>query len=303
MNRGLLFALAAYLAWGFLPIYWRALRALPALEILSHRILWSLVLIALLLAYRRQWGWIREVRADGRRAALMAGAAGLLGINWFAYIWAVNNGFVLETSLGYFITPLVNVLLGVLVLKEQMRVWQMVAVSLGTLAVLYMTLNYGSLPWVGLTLAFSFGTYGLAKKWSQVTATESMFAEMAVLAVPALAYLVWQEATGEAALGHSDLFTTGLLVGAGLVTALPLIWFGAAARLIPLTTIAFFQYLAPSITFLLGVFLYREPFSGARVVGFSLIWVALAVYTADSVLARHRRRLAARQVVAPTSNP
>lgn len=297
MNRGFLFALAAYLAWGFLPAYWRELHDLPALEILAHRIVWSLLLIGGVLTYRRQWGWLGEIGQDGKKALLIGGAAGLLGINWFVYIWAVNNGFVLEASLGYFITPLVNVVLGIVLLKEQLRVWQVVAVSLGTLAVFYMAVSYGSLPWVGISLALTFGGYGFAKKMSQVTATESMFAEMAALAIPALVYLLWQESTGQAALGHGSWVINGLLLGAGVVTALPLIWFGAAARLIPLTSLAFFQYLAPSITFLLGVFLYKEAFSGARILGFSLIWVALAIYTTDSLLARRRRhqaRVAAR---------
>lgn len=296
MQRGVWYGLAAYLAWGLLPIYWKALGQVPALEILANRIVWSLVLVLLILAVRRSWNWLLAARTRDVFLTYLA-AAVLLAVNWFVYIWAVNDGHVVETSLGYFINPLVNVVLGVLLFREVLRPLQWVAVAIAASGVLYLTLSYGSLPWIALTLAFSFGFYGVMKKRARLPALEGLALETGILSAAAAVYLVWLAANGMGALTTSSPTTVMLLVGAGVVTLFPLLGFAAAAQRVPLTVLGFMQYLAPTMQFLLGVLLYHEPFPVSRLIGFALIWLALAVFSMDGVMTR-RRRLRARYVSA-----
>jgi chloramphenicol-sensitive protein RarD len=288
-NKGLIYGILAYSMWGILPLYWHALSAVPASEILVHRIIWSLVFLVLLLSLRHQWGWVKQVRVK-RTLIIVIVSALLLSINWFIYIWAINAGYVIETSLGYFITPLVNVLLGTIFLREKLRSGQWLAVGIAALGVMYLTLGYGNLPWIGLSLAFSFGIYGLLKKKVHLGAAEGMTAEMSVIALPAMIYLVLLESHNQAVFGHSDLAIFILLLSAGAITAVPLILFAAAARRLPLSTMGILQYIAPTLQFLIGVFVFNEAFSKHQLVGFCIIWGALLVYSLEGV-SQHRYKL------------
>lgn len=283
MNRGIVYAFSAYLLWGFLPVFWKAVQVATPLEILSHRVVWSLLLLVGVLLSRRQWGWLTGAVRDRRTLLTFGGTAVLLAINWLTYIWAVNAGHVVESSLGYFINPLVNVLFGVLFLQEQMRPGQWAAIGLAALGVLYLTISLGSLPWIGLTLAFSFAAYGLLRKTAQLNSLEGLTFETSFLFLPALSYLLYLGFTGHAVFGHTAPTTTLLLVLTGIFTAFPLLLFAAGARRIPFSLVGILQYIAPTIQFLLGVYLYGEPFSLNKLVGFGLIWLALAVYSGESL--------------------
>jgi chloramphenicol-sensitive protein RarD len=284
MNKGIFYAVGAYVAWGLLPLFWRALHALPALEIMSHRIVWGLFVALMLLAYQRRWQWLGAVAASKRTLLTFATSAVLLSLNWFVYIWAVNAGYIVETSLGYFINPLVNVLLGVLFLKERLRVGQGIAVAVALGGVLYLTVQYGALPWIALALASSFGAYGLLRKTAALGSLEGFTLESLLLFVPALAYLLYREASVGGAFVHLGLGTSLLLACAGIVTAVPLLLFAASARRIPFILLGILQYIAPTIQFLLGVLVYGEALTAQRLLGFCLIWLALAIYTFEGVL-------------------
>ena len=292
MNKGMLYAIAAYGFWGLFPLYWKTLQHVPALEILSHRMAWSLLFVLVLLLVRRQWGWVKTAAAQPKTLLLFTASAALLSLNWFVYIWGVNAGHIVETSLGYFINPLVSVLMGVFFLGEKLRRGQWVAIGLAAVGVLYLTLRYGSLPWIALTLATSFALYGLIRKTAPLGSLEGLSLETALMFLPALGYLVYLEAVGTAAFGHVDALTTVLLGFAGVATAVPLLLFAAGARLIKLATIGILQYIAPTLQFLIGVLVYHELFTLDRLVGFSLIWLALLVYSAENIwFIRHRPRL------------
>ncbi|MFZ2358958.1 MAG: EamA family transporter RarD [Anaerolineae bacterium] len=288
MKRGPLLAAVAYLMWGVLPIYWHALAGVPALEILLHRIVWSLVVVLALLALRKEWQWL----ADGLRHPAVFRVffvtAALLAVNWLVYLWANNNGHIVETSLGYFITPLVSVVLGLLVLHERMRPGQWLSVGIAALGVLFLVLTAGGTLWISLLLALSFGFYGLLRKTARLGSLEGLTVEMAILFLPALAYLLYLSSSGQAAFGAGDASTTTLLAFSGVVTAVPLLLFASGARLVPLTTLGLLQYIAPTMQFSIGVFIYHEPFDQARLLGFSIVWFALAVYSVEGY--RHRRR-------------
>ncbi|MBN1658330.1 MAG: EamA family transporter RarD [Anaerolineae bacterium] len=290
MNRGILAAIGAYVLWGILPIYWKALQAVPALEILCHRTVWSLAFVLLVLAIRRRWAWIAASLRRPRTLLLFFASACLLGANWYTYIWAVNADHVVDASLGYFINPLVSVLLGVLFLHERLRPLQTAAVAIAAAGVLYLTLTLGTFPWIGLLLAGTFGFYGLIRKTAPLGSLEGLSLETALLTMPALAYLLLLERTGAGAFGHAALPTTLLLAGAGAVTAFPLLLFATAARSITLSAVGILQYIAPTLQFLLGVLAYHEPFSPARLAGFAMIWLALAIYTAEALVQERRRR-------------
>jgi len=284
---GVWLAAGAYLLWGVLPIYWKALDPVPADEILAHRVVWSLAVVAGLLALQGRWGWVRVVL--GRPGILLAFTASalLLAVNWFLYIWAVNAGFIVETSLGYFITPLVNVALGVVFLRERLRIGQAVALSLAAFAVVFLTFQYGSVPWIALALAISFGLYGLIRKTAPLGSLDGLALETTIVFAPAALYLLHLGSAGRLAFGQVDGSTTALLVLSGVVTAAPLIFFASAARRIPLALLGVMQYIAPSLQFLIGVFLYGEAVGPARLAGFTVVWLALAVYSAEGL--RHRR--------------
>jgi len=284
MNKGVIAGLGAYLLWGVFPIYWKWLHTVPAPQILAHRMVWSLIFVAGVMALQHDRDWLRQVLRQRKTLLVYTLAAILLSGNWFIYIWAVNAGYIVETSLGYFINPLVSVLMGVILLKERLRHRQAAAVILAGVGVVYLTFNYGRLPWIALALAFSFATYGLLKKTASLSATRSFTLETLVMFVPAAAFLISQEMLGTGAFGHQGWLVTLLLVLAGPVTSIPLILFGVAARRIPLSTVGFLQYLAPTLQFLIGVFIYHEDFPPSRILGFSLIWLALLIYSLDSVL-------------------
>ena len=290
MRQGIVAGVLAYTLWGLLPGYWKALRAVPALEILCHRTIWSLVFVLLVLAIRKQWAWVGQARASPRTLLISLASACLLSLNWFTYIWAVNSGHVVDSSLGYFITPLVNVLLGVLFLGERLRRWQAAAIGLAAVGVLSLTVGYGAFPWIALSLALSFGLYGLLRKVSPLGSLEGLSLETAALSVPALAYLIYQEGAGGGAFGHAGAATTLLLAGSGVVTALPLLLFAHAARQVTLATVGIMQYISPTCQFLLGVLVYGEPFTPARLLGFVPIWLAIVIYSVEGLWAEKRNR-------------
>lgn len=284
MNKGIFYAASAYFLWGLLPIFWKALHNVPALEILAHRIVWGLAVTLLLVAYRRRDPWLAAVLRNKYTLLTFATSALLLSINWFVYIWAVNAGYIVEVSLGYFINPLINVLLGVLFLKERLRVGQGIAVAVALSAVLYLTVQYGTLPWIALVLACSFGGYGLLRKTATLGSLEGLTLETLLLSAPALAYLLYRESIGSAAFIHAGVGTSLLLACAGVITAVPLLLFAAGARRITLTTLGLLQYIAPTLQFLLGVLVYGEALTPQRLIGFCLIWLALAIYTVEGAL-------------------
>lgn len=285
-RRGLALGTTAYVLWGLFPVYWPLVKPAGALEILSHRIVWSLVAIVAIAALTQSRARVRMLLGDRRRAGLLGVAAVVVAINWGTYIWGVNHDHVVETSLGYFINPLVTVALGVFVMHERLRRVQWIALALGAVAVAVLAIEYGRPPWIALVLAFSFGTYGLIKKHVNAGAIESLTIETAALTPVALTYLVVLGARGQSTFGHHGAAQVAFLVGAGVVTAIPLICFSAAATRLPLTTMGLLQYLAPVLQFAFGVLLFDEPMPLGRLVGFALVWAALVVLTADSI--RHR---------------
>jgi chloramphenicol-sensitive protein RarD len=287
-RRGFLLGAAAYGIWGLFPLYWPLLEPAEAVEILAHRVFWSMVVMAGLVLVLGRSARLRAVLRVGRTRWLLLVASLVIAVNWGTYIWGVNNEHVVEASLGYFINPLVTVLMGVLVLGERLRALQWVAMAIAAAAVLGLTVEYGRPPWVALVLAFSFGTYGLAKKKANVGAVESLTVETLVLTPVAAAYLLWLSSQGQSHfLGEGPLHVV-LLAGTGVVTAVPLICFGAAATRVSLTTLGLLQYLAPTIQFALGVLLFQEPMPVMRWVGFALVWLALALFTFEAIA--HRRR-------------
>lgn len=283
-NRGLLYGVAAYTAWGLLPIYWRTIEALPAMEILGQRIMWSFLFLLLLLALRRQWAWLQTARRSPRILLIYLTTAVLLSVNWGVYIWGTNAGFIVETSLGYFINPLINVLLGMLFLGERLRRWQVVAVTSAAAGVLYLTFSYGALPWIALTLAFSFGFYGLLRKKAPLASVEGLTLETGLMFVPALLFLGYLQRSGTAVFPQVSPLILILVPLMGITTTLPLIWFGLAAQRVTLTTLGILQYIAPTGQFLIGVLIYGEPFPRERLIGFSFIWLALLIYTGERIL-------------------
>ncbi|MEU5859620.1 MULTISPECIES: EamA family transporter RarD [unclassified Nonomuraea] len=282
LRRGVLFGIAAYTMWGLFPLYWPLLKPSGAVEILAHRMVWSLVAVVAVLAVRRHWSWFRELARQPRKLVLLAIGAVVITVNWGTYIYAVNTGHVVESALGYFINPLVSVLFGVLVLRERLRPLQWTAVGFAALAVVVLTVDYGRLPWIALTLAVSFGVYGLVKKQANVAATESLAVETLVLLLPALGYLIYLEFAGGATFGQEGAGHALLLVGAGIITAVPLIFFGAAAIRVPLSTVGVLQYIAPILQFVVGVTIAGEVMPPSRWIGFSIVWLALAIFTYDS---------------------
>lgn len=288
-KKGVLYAAGAYFIWGLLPIFWKTLQHVSSLQLLFHRIVWLFAILTLLLTLQRRWQGVRRGLRQGRVFGAYAIAAVFLAINWGVYIYGVNAGFIVETSLGYFINPLVSVFFGMVFLKETLRPGQWLAIGTAAAGVIYLTISYGQLPWIALSLAFSFGIYGLLKKKAPLDAVQGLTLETSVLFLPALAMLLFYEINGQGSFGHVDRWTDLLLISAGLVTAVPLLLFGAAAPRIPLSLVGILQYIAPTMQFLIGVLIYGEDFSQARVIGFTIIWLALAIYTAESVLFRRSR--------------
>ncbi|ABP52879.1 EamA family transporter RarD [Salinispora tropica] len=285
---GYLYGIGAYVLWGFFPLYMRLLRPASPLEILAHRIVWSVVFVALVLAAMRNRSFLRALLRRPRALAALGIAAALVALNWGTYIYGVNSERVVETSLGYFVNPLVVVLLGVFVLRERLRPAQWAAIGVGGAAVVVLTVDYGRPPYLALVLSFTFAGYGLVKKRLGLPAAQGLFVESAVLALPALAYLAWLGGTGGATFGAVSAGHTALLISAGAATAIPLLMFAGAANRLPFTSLGMLQYLAPILQLGCGVIIFREPMPPARLAGFALVWLALAVFTVDAVRAARR---------------
>jgi len=303
-RRGYLYGLTAYVLWGFFPIYFKLLAPSPPLEILAHRVIWSVLFIGVVLLVARNRSFLGRILRDRRLLGGITLAAVLIGVNWATYIYGVNSSRVVETALGYFITPLLVVLLGVTVQRERLRLWQWIAVGVGGLAVAVLTVDYGHLPYIALTLAASFGSYSLIKKRLSLPPAEGLFVESAVLAVPALGYLSWLNATGGAEFGHVSAGHTVLMLLSGVATAVPLLLFAGAANRVPLVGIGILQYVAPILQLACGVLLFHEPMPPARLAGFGLVWLALIIFTVDGLRgARAAKGRTAAASAAATAEP
>jgi len=292
MKKGLLYAFGAYAIWGLFPIYWKFVQQVPALEVIGHRIGWSFVLLMIVTLATRQWQKLRALmtwRVLG--VYLLAGL--LLSVNWLIYVWGVNAGFIVETSLGYFINPLLSVLLGVVFLRERLRLAQWLPISMAAAGVIYLTITYGRLPWIAITLAFSFGLYGLVKKLAPLGSLYGLTLETGLVFLPAVAYLLFVEFKGAGHFLHDGVTTDLFLIGAGVVTTIPLLMFASAVRLIPLSMVGIMQYIAPTLQFLIGVLVYHEPFDRTRMIGFGMVWLALILFWAEEYLAHKSRQVTA----------
>jgi chloramphenicol-sensitive protein RarD len=282
-RSGLIAGIAAFATWGLVPVYWKLLSNVPAAEILAHRFVWTTLFLILLLSWQQRWPEVREATRS-RRALLYCFASGLaISVNWLFFIWAVIVGRVIETSLGYFMTPLVNVLFGAIFLRERLTRWQFISVMLALVGVLNLTFGYGRFPWLAITLCVSFGLYGLLRKKSGVRPIPGLFLETTLLTPIAAGYLLYLQRGGTSTFGSATWSLVLLLISTGVVTGLPLVWFGHAARHLRMTTVGFLQYLSPSCSFFLGVFLYHEPFTSAHLITFSFIWVALVIFTIEAI--------------------
>jgi chloramphenicol-sensitive protein RarD len=293
LHSGVLYAALAFSWWGLFPLYFRIVAGIPSGEVLAHRIVWCLLLMLALLAWRRQWAWLGPVLRQKKVLAAFVASALLLSGNWLTYIWSVNNGHVIDSSLGYFITPLVNVLLGYTLLHERPRRAQWIALAFAALGVLWLTVQTGRLPWIALVLAATFGCYGLLRKVAVLGAVEGLTLETMLLAPLAFAAIVIWSLQGHSTFPAPDVLTNLWLIALGPITAVPLLLFAAGARRLSMTTLGLLQYIGPSIQFVLGVWVFHEPFTPARLAGFALIWIALLVYSADGWRVTRRAAAAA----------
>lgn len=289
MNKGMLYAIGAYTLWGFFPIYWKMLQDVPASEILGHRMVWSFLFVTAVLTFQRRWDWLKPVLKNRRVLALSVLTGFMLAVNWLVFLWAVNNGFIVESSLGYFINPLVSVVMGVLFLRERLRPVQWTAVAIAAAGVIYLTIGYGSPPWIALTLAGSFALYGLLRKTGALNSIQGLTMETAAMFPFAILYLLYLAVNQQDHFMQGGTLTTLLLALGGAVTAVPLILFAAGARRIPLSMVGILQYIAPTLQFLIGVFVYHEPFTTERLIGFSIIWFALFIYTVEGMVVYRKR--------------
>ena len=271
MNKGILYGIGAYALWGFFPIYWKFLHPVPALQVIGHRIGWSFILLAVYILVTKQWQDFRSVAFKWKTIGIYSIAAVLLSINWLIYVWGINAGFIVETSLGYFINPLLSVMLGVIFLRERLRPMQWIPVGLAAVGVIYLTFVYGRLPWIALSLAFSFGFYGFVKKLSPLGSLYGLTLETGIVFPVALIYLAIIGVTSSGAFLHTGTLVDVFLIGAGVVTTIPLLMFASAAKQIPLTIVGLLQYIAPTLQFLIGVFVYKEPFDNSHFIGFAIV--------------------------------
>ncbi|SDB88789.1 chloramphenicol-sensitive protein RarD [Williamwhitmania taraxaci] len=285
------YAIAAYGIWGILPIYWKSIKQIPATDILAHRIFWSFLFLAVIISGMRKWGEFKLAFKSLRSFLAVGLASILISTNWLLYIWAVNNNHIVEASLGYFINPLLTILLGRLVFRERSDVWQNVAIGLTLISVAFLTYQYGRVPWIALTLATSFAIYGLVKKLSTLTPLTGLGAETMLVAPLALGFLLVQFSRADSVYSPITLTTVILIVLTGVVTSVPLLLFAQSAKRVPLSTLGFIQYLSPSLSLILGIFLYHERFTHIDMLSFGCIWVALAIYSLSrkDVLGRFRR--------------
>ncbi|HVN16662.1 MAG TPA: EamA family transporter RarD [Anaerolineales bacterium] len=286
MNKGIWYAVGAYFLWGILPVYWKMLHTVSAAQVIGHRIGWSFIFLVLILLVTGRMRNFRTTAMTRANFKIYAVAGVLVTINWLIYVWAVNADHIIETSLGYFINPLVSVLLGVIFLRERLRPLQWLPIGLATAGVVYLTFEYGRLPWIAIALALSFGLYGLVKKTAPLSSLYGMTMETGIVFLPALAYLSYAEFTGQGAFGHSGSTINLFLAGTGIVTAVPLLMFASAAQRIPLTLVGVLQYIAPTLQFLIGVLIYQEPFSHTQLIGFGIVWAALIIFWVEGWMAR-----------------
>lgn len=286
MKTGILLAILAFTIWGLLPVYWKAIQHVPPLEILCHRIVWSFLLLTAVQIVFRNWNAFLDKLQTPKTRIVYIGTSCIIGSNWLLYVWAVNSGYVVEASLGYFINPLISVFLGVLILKERLRPFQWTSVGIAATGVLYLTFIYGAFPWIALLLAVSFGLYGLLRKIGKLNAVEGLTFETGLFFIPCLIMLFVRSANDSSAFGPPFSNTTVLLALTGIVSALPLTLFAAATRRIPLSLLGILQYILPSLLFFLGVFIFDEPFSRQRLIGFVIIWSALILYSLEGMLTK-----------------
>ena len=291
---------AAFATWGLVPIYWKLLREIPALEILAHRFVWTIVFLGVLLSWQRRWPEVIANLRSRRSALFCFGSGVMVSVNWLIFIWAVNIGRVLETSLGYFMTPLVNVLLGAVILRERLSAWQIASILIAAIGVSVLALGYGHFPSIAVGLCTSFGLYGLLRKQSGTAAIPGLFLETMFLLPLAIFYLALLASRDALTFGPSHLSLSAILTASGIVTAVPLVWFGHAARHLRLVTIGFLQYLSPSISFVLGLFVYHETFTHQHFITFLLIWIALVLVSAEAVLRWRATKRVAVDVVTET---
>lgn len=296
MNKGIFYAFGAYAWWGFFPLYWKLLKHVPALQLIGHRIVWSFVSLIFVIIILGQWKTFKDSLLNLRVLGLYLIAAVLIAINWFLYVWAVNAGYIVETSLGYFINPLISVLIGVIFFRESLKLWQWIPIGLAAIGVLYLTLSLGSVPWIALTLAFSFGFYGMVKKVATLSSLHGLSLETLILLIPAIVFLVISENSGNGAFMHSNFLTDILIIGAGMITTIPLLMFASAAKRIPLSLIGILQYIAPTIQFLLGVLFFHEPFSMSQFIGFCFVWAALVIFGFNSFSSYRARSVASAEM-------
>ncbi|MFT5193730.1 MAG: chloramphenicol-sensitive protein RarD [Cellvibrionaceae bacterium] len=301
MNKsGFLYALGAFCLWGFLPIFWKLLSDVPSLESLAHRVVWSMLLLVLMLLVMGKTAWIRPTLRDKRKLWVTLLASIMLSINWGLFIYAINIGEVLSASLGYYINPLLSVLIGVLFFRETLRPWQWVSIVAAASGVLWLTWSFGELPWIGLVLAASFGVYGALKKMAVLGPIEGLAIETSGVFLPALGYLIYLSWIGEGVFIAAGPFTSWMLASSAVATAVPLLLFAAAAQRIPLSMVGMMQYIAPTLQLLLGIFLYHEAFPAERLIGFAFIWLALIVFTSEGLFFRRKQiQIGAAVVVKP----
>lgn len=286
MNKGIWYGIGAYIMWGFFPIYWKLLNHVPAVELLGHRIAWSFIFLIIIILISKQWNEFRSlINTQTLRIYLIASL--LIGVNWLLYVWAVNAGHIVETSLGYFINPILSVLMGVIFLRERLRPAQWIPIILAAAGVIYLTWAYGDLPWIALSLALSFASYGLIKKIAPLGSLYGLTLETGIVFPIAVIYLIFVQVNGDGALLHTGTQVDLFLVASGIVTTIPLLMFASAARQIPLTMLGLLQYIAPTIQFFLGVFLYKEPFEPSHLIGFAIVWAALIIFWVENYLS-HR---------------
>ncbi|MEI2395520.1 EamA family transporter RarD [Paenibacillus phytohabitans] len=279
MKKGIIYAVLSYLIWGFLPLYWRLFQAMPAWEILGHRIVWAFVFVAVLVTCSRQWGRLRTIFSSTKSTVAVVLCSFFISMNWFLFIWAVNNNHVLETSLGYYMNPLISVLFAVIFLKEKLSAWQWASILLAGTGVGIMTVQYGQAPWVAIALAVTFSLYGLAKKLAGLDVLLGLTGETLIAMPVALGYLIYIQSQGTGTFASLSPLLMIVLLLSGAATAMPLFWFAKSMQLLPLSMVGFIQYISPTTSMLLAVFLLGEPFSQGRLVSFSFIWVALIVYS------------------------
>lgn len=289
MKKGIWYALGAYVSWGMLPVYWKLLHHVSALQVISHRILWSFTSLIIVIILTNRWTSFHSKIFEWKIFCLYSLAALLIGLNWLIYVWAVNAGHIVETSLGYFINPLISVALGVLFLHERLRRIQWISISLATAGVLFLAIVNGSIPWIALALSFSFAFYGLIKKIAPLGSLNGLALETGILLIPVLSYLLISDLNGTGAFLQKDALTDILLIGSGIVTAIPMLMFASATQRIPLSLVGILQYIAPTMQFLIGIFIYRESFSNTQFIGYTLVWIALLLFGVESFF-NHRSR-------------